>query len=57
MTATAFLDQLHPAPDFHVLGGAPDLMAIAMPQAAGNSMDCEQIAAQLRAAAPETYED
>jgi len=35
----------------------PYLMAIAMPQARQMSWDGEQIAAQLRAAAPEVYED
>jgi hypothetical protein len=34
-----------------------DLMAIAMPQAANCVMNGEQIAAQLRAAAPVQYED
>jgi len=35
----------------------PDLMATAMPHAACCALDGEQIAAQLRAAAPDSYED
>lgn len=65
-TAVTFFDQMPPA-EFQCFGGAmpqampqdlPDLMAIAMPQAAGApALDREELAAQLRAAAPTVYED
>ncbi|CAK0870783.1 unnamed protein product [Prorocentrum cordatum] len=57
-TPMAFFDQMQmPPADFQCFGGVADLMAIAMPQAAGAALDPEQLAAQLRAAAPTVYED
>lgn len=55
-TPMNFFDQT-PHAAFRCFGGMADLMAIAMPQAAGGALDREELAAQLRAAAPAVYED